>query len=305
MRAKDFYDFFSTIPFTVMDPNPIPEKSRLMKWRVVPDLRHVIPGDIIVYRPKGSAAGGAAFTTNDRKDINQLLKAVRSAQLWNEVRSTGALVTTNCARDPRVRPWVKDVKAKLARIEIYTIRDLYQNITTLNMSLKERGLIPFKSLTLEMMRECCETTASNTGHIVFAAGPAQAVGENEYRIRVVHSTKFGKKDKDGNVTTGVQEYFRRFNLVEEADGSTYWTRQMKKAANKLVEKHSHGDETDDEDENPHDDMEDDRPTDDEEDESDQVTNPNSGEGCQEAAVEQDDEVAGQSCIEVIAARMCS
>ena len=307
MRAKDFYDFFSTIPFTVMDQNQIPEKTRLMKWRLVPDLRHVIPGDIIVYRPRGSAAGGAAFTTNDRKDINHMLKAVCVAQLWQEIRSTGALVTTNCARDPRVRPWVKEAKAKLASIGLQSIREVYQNINTINASLEEKGLAPFEAKTLEMMQECCETTASNTGHIVFAGGPAQCVGDNEFRIRVVHSTKYGKKDKDGNVTTGVQEYFRRFMLVEEADGTSYWTRGMKKAVNKLVEKPVHGYETDDEDENPNDDMEEDRPVEEEEedDESDQATNPNSGEDSHQAAsVDEHDELSGQSQIEVIAARMC-
>lgn len=308
MRAKDFYDFFSTIPFTVMDTQAIPEKTRLMKWRIVSDLRYVIPGDIIVYRPRGGSAGGAAFTTNDRKDLNQLLKAVRVAQLWHEIRDTGALVTQNMARDPRIRPWVKEVKAKLAKIDIYTIKDLYQNITTINSALREKNVALFKAQTLELFRECCETTASNTGHIVFASGPAQLVGENEYRIRVVHSTKYGKKDKDGNVTTGVQEYFRRFTLVEEEDGTSYWTRGMKIAANKLTDpKPSNGDETDDddEDENPHDDMEDDAPTEEEEEsDTDQLTNPNSGDDCPEAAVEQNDEVGGQTNIEVIAARMC-
>jgi len=303
MRAKDFYDFFSTIPFTVMDTAPIPEKTRLMKWRIVTDLKYVIPGDIICYRPKGSSAGGAAFTTNDRKDLNHLLKAVRVAQLWHEIRDTGALVTKNMARDPRVKPWVKEVKTKLASIDIFTIKELYDNITTLNASLKEKNLAPFKPQTLELLRECCETTASNTGHIVFASGPAQLVGENEYRIRVVHSTKYGKKDENGNVTTGVQEYFRRFTRVEEEDGTVYWTRGMRVEKNNLTEKPADTDD-DDEDENPHDDMEDESPTEDEEEDdgnSCQVTNPNSGE---DAQVEQHDDLAGQSQIEVIAARMC-
>ncbi len=305
MRAKDFYDFFSTIPFTVMDAQPIPEKSRLMKWRVVPDLRYVIPGDIIVYRPRGMAAGGAAFTTNDKKDINHLLKAVRTAQLWHEIRATGALVTTNMARDPNVKPWVKAVKDKLAKIDIYTVRDIYKKNSSINECLIKLNLRPLKPQTLEMMKQCCETTASNTGHIVFASGPAQYVGDDEYRIRVVHSTKFGKKDKDGNVTTGVQEYFRRFTFVQEPDGTSYWSRGSK-TVKEVIQKPVCGEDTDDEDENPNDDMEEDRPPeDDEEDSTDQVTNPNSGDdNSQEATIEQNDEVAGQSEVEVIAARMC-
>lgn len=42
MRAKDFFEFFSTIPFTVLDGKEFPESARLMKWRNVPDLRMVI-----------------------------------------------------------------------------------------------------------------------------------------------------------------------------------------------------------------------------------------------------------------------
>lgn len=300
MRAKDFYDFFSTIPFTVMDTQPIPEKSRLMKWRVVPDLRYVIPGDIIVYRPRGMAAGGAAFTTTDKQDLNHLLKAVRTAQLWHELRSSGALVTMNVARDPRVKPWVKAVKEKLAKVDVCTVRDVHKKIAHVNEELLKLNLIPLKPQTIEMMKQCCETKASNTGHIVFAAGPAQYVGDDEYRIRVVHSTKFGKKDKDGNVTTGVQEYFRRFTLVEEPDGTKYWTRG-KKVVQEVIPS-----DTDDEDENPNDDMEEDRRTEDEEEDSSQkVTNPNSGDdSSQEATIEQHDEVAGLPQVEVIAARMC-
>lgn len=302
MRAKDFYDFFSTIPFTILDPSPVPEKSRLMKWRVVTDLRQVIPGDIICYRPRGSAAGGAAFTTNDRKDLNHLLKAIRVAYLWREIRDTGALVTKNMARDERVRPWVREIKQKLASIDILTMKDLYNNLDSVNEKLVSVGKSPLKTQTIEMMRECCETTASNTGHIVFASGPAQYIGDNEYRIRVVHSTKYGKKDAHGNVTTGVQEYFRRFTLLEDEEGTPYWTREMQRATNKLIDKPV-VDDDDDEDENPHDDMEDDRPTDDEGEE--EPSNPN----CVDDQVDLPevvghDDLAGQSHIEVIAARMC-
>ena len=75
MRAKDFYRFFETVPCTVIDHKDLPQETdKLMKWRIVPDLRMVIPGDIIVYRPKGNSAGGAAFTKNDRSDLKHLFK---------------------------------------------------------------------------------------------------------------------------------------------------------------------------------------------------------------------------------------
>jgi hypothetical protein len=167
-----------------------------------------------------------------------------------------------------------------------------------------------------MMKECCETRTTNTGHIVFASGPAQYVGDNEYRVRVVHSTKYGKKDADGNFTTGVQEYYRRFTLVEEEDGTSYWTRQkMRRAAKKQVDKPTHADDTDDEDENPDDDMEDDRVVDYmDDDDVDDMSNPNSGDVPSDFVEHGRSDPAGPSHIEVvpprishievIAARMC-
>jgi hypothetical protein len=75
MRAKDFYRFFETIQYMVTDTQDLPEETnKLLKWRIVPDLRMVIPGDIIVYRPKGNSAGGAAFTEYDRSDLKHLFK---------------------------------------------------------------------------------------------------------------------------------------------------------------------------------------------------------------------------------------
>ena len=317
MRAKDFFDFFSTIPFTVMDPNPIPEKIRVMKWRVVPDLRHVTPGDIICYRPRGSAAGGSAFTSYDHKDLRNLLKAVRTAQLWHEIRDTGALVTKNVARDGRVLPWVEQVKDKLALIDIFTHNDLYQSLSTVNSKLRKRGKKTFMPRTLHLIRECCETRSNNTGHIVFASGPAKYVGGNEYRVRVIQSTKYGKKDADGNFIKGVQEYYRRFTLVEGEDGNTYWTRdKMRLSTKKLfLGEPTHEDEVDDEEENRDDEVEDDRPPEDEDDEL-EISNPNSGEiasvhgdlhgGVSDRTVQSRIEVkvTRASHIEVIAARMC-
>jgi hypothetical protein len=293
MRAKDFYDFFLTIPFTVMDAQEIPDGARLMKWRIVPDLRMVIPGDIIVYRPAGNAAGGAAFTTNDRKDLKHLLKAVKMAQVWQDLRSSGALVTRNVGKAPEVRTWVTDLKSKLNDIGIHSIKDLYNNLATVNDKLIVAGFSPLRRNTLDVMKECCETTCSNTGHIVFVSGPAVHMGKNEYRIRVVHSTKYGKKDENGKVTTGVQEFYRRFTLNEDVpNGKPYWGREMVKAANPLVPAE------DDEDENPNDDM-------DEEEDEDLASIPAECELEEDAAVvDANDELAGQSRVQVIAARMC-
>lgn len=305
MRAKDFYGFFSTIPYTVLDAVEIPESDRRMKWRLVPDLRMVIPGDVIVYRPKGNAAGGAAFTTNDRKDLGRLLKAVKAAQLFREMKqewdNMGA--TRNVAKDGSVKPWVVAVKAKLKSIGITSVKDVRQNIGTLNERLHEAGHRVLQDDTLQLMKECSETTALNTGHIVFAAGIAVHKGDDEYRIRVVHSTKFGKKDVNGEVTTGVQEHYRRFKLVRDSDGKEFWTRQGREAVSPSPQQQPPppppsnnyaGAVSDDELDNPNDDMEDDDVPD------------NNDALVVEEAVEPvvNDELHGQSEVRVLAARMC-
>jgi hypothetical protein len=286
MRAKDFYGFFQTIPYTVLDKEEIPFDHQHMKWRIVPDLRLVIPGDVIVYRPRGNAAGGAAFTTNDRRDLGRLLTAVKTAQLWHEQATGGGdRITRNLAKDPLVAPWVAAVKAKLQAAGIYTVKSLRMNLESLNDKLRAAEYSALYQDTISLMKECSESVAMNTGHIVFAAGPAKYMGDNEYRFRIVHSTKYGKLDANGEVTTGVQEYFRRFTLVEGPDGKERWTRQMKSAP--LPEDMA----AEEEEEDPNDDMEEDGET-------------GGGTSGDEAEEQQTDELSGCGEVEVLAARMC-
>jgi hypothetical protein len=44
MRAKDFYHFFETVPYNVTDKDVLREKDKRMQWRLIRDLRMVIPG---------------------------------------------------------------------------------------------------------------------------------------------------------------------------------------------------------------------------------------------------------------------
>lgn len=302
MRAKDFFTFFSSTPHTVMDTERMHEKDRRMKWRQFTDLRLVIPGDVICYRPKGNAAGGAAFTSADRKDLKKLLKAVKTAQLWHaEGGSWTNMVTRNVAKDPAVSVWVSQVKAKLNALGITTVKHLLRDLDSINTRLKELDYSVLNSNTLELFKECCESTTVNTGHIVFAAGPAVRMEDDGlHRIRVVHSTKFGIVGKDGQKTQGVQEYYRRFLL--QPDGR--WTRHkaIKKEVKVVSTYESDG-------EDPFDDMEDDpedldasgteatATTDDETDTQASPIVPNGG-------VEECDDVSDEDIVEVIVARMC-
>lgn len=285
MRAKDFYRFFDSIPFSVTSKEEIPETDRRMKWRRVEDLRMVIAGDIICYRPRGNSAGGAAFTENDRKDLRHLLKAVKTAEIWKQEEAAlgDELVTRNCAKDPQVKPWVQARRENLRQIGITTVKELRSMLSNVNDLLQENGETPFAQSTLDLMNECLQSRALNTGHIVFASGPAVKKGEAEIRIWVVHSTKHGKKDENGNVIEGVQEHYRRFQLVQHQDGSVSFTRGMKQAPST---------ESDDEDDNPQDDME--------EDEEDE----NNGDNVEETDEGSGDDLAGAVDVEVLAARMC-
>lgn len=288
MRAKDYYGFFESIPYTVMDREEIPESVKTMKWRRVPDLRMVIPGDVIVYRPKGNAAGGAAFTTNDRKDLRNLLKAVKTAQLWREEpRSWDNLVARNFAKDIRVQSWVKAVRNKLQAVNICSVKEIRMKYNQINDLLIASNYVPLSQDTLSLIKECSETTSMNTGHIVFAAGPAVQVEDDVFRVRVVHSTKHGKKDENGEIVVGVQEYFKRFAMIRKPNGEVYFTREMKqsKPVQACVE---NGTVTDDEDD-PNDDML--------EDEDDPVEEDDEEEG-------PSDDLSGQTDVQVLAARMC-
>lgn len=240
MRAKDFYCFFSTLPFTVMDP-PSPKISasnkhrRVTNWRIVNDLRMVIPGDILVYRQEGGAAGGAAFTTADRQDIHHLLQAVKTAELWNAAQLNGSLVTQHSiAKEPPVHEWVAKVKLDLAAVGIVNVQGLYDGLNTIQLRLKEKGLNAFNQEILDLMKQCYEASSDDTGHIVFVSGPAVNKGNDEYRVRVVHSTKYGNKNENGQVTTGVQEYYRRFVLNKDEHAVEYWTRKQTAARDEVA-----------------------------------------------------------------------
>ena len=305
MRAKDFFVFFSQIPYTVMASETIPETDRLMKWRKFSDLRLVIPGDVICYRPRGNAAGGAAFTGRDRKDLGTLLKAVKTSEIWHsEEGDWRNMVARNVAKDPQVALWVKTVKAHLNDVGITTVKQLHRTLDNVNAQLRAKDYPILYRDTLNLIRECCESTATNTGHIVFASGPAVRVdSEGTFRIRVVHSTKFGAKDPvTGEVTEGVQEYYRKFYL--QPDGT--WTKR-KKAKQLPADNQPATQQAElailESEEDPLDDME-------EQDDDEDITNDaEKAAMAEEEAAEQPptkearDDVSGADC-DVIVARMC-
>jgi hypothetical protein len=222
------------------------------------------------------------------------------AQLWRDEtnQSSTGLVTRNVGKDPSIKPFVTENKKKMNDIGIFSCTDLRANQKKINELLAEKGIAPIDEDTLQLMKECSETTALNTGHIVFVAGPAELRGDHEYRIKVVHSTSSGKLDENGNRTEGVQEYFRRFQFIQGANGSANkWTRGMKVAA--LPEDTIIKTNEDDNDINDDHDVELGDPDDEDSDDGtgDEGDTPDPPESS-------NDELAGLADVEVLAARMC-
>jgi hypothetical protein len=219
------------------------------------------------------------------------------AQLWRKETNESAtgLVTRNVGRDPSTKPFVAENKKKMNNIGIYSCTDLRANQNKINQLLAERGIAPIDEDILQLMKECSETTALNTGHIVFVAGPAELRGDHEYRIKVVHSTSSGKLDENGNPTEGVQEHFRRFQFIQGANGTNKWTRGMKVAA--LPQDIIIKTDEDDNDINDNNYAESGDPDDEEDDGT-------GDEGDAPVPESSNDELAGLADVEVLAARMC-
>ena len=142
------------------------------------------------------------------------------------------------------------------------------------------------------MKECLESTTANTGHLVFAAGPAVQVDDDIFRVRVVHSTSQGKKDKTGKAIVGVQEGCKRFSITHKSNGEVCFTVEAKGSKSVLPSVEIEGDVVHD--------VADDRMEDigAEQDES------------ADASVEEEeeevlgDDLSGHTDVQVIAARMC-
>jgi hypothetical protein len=88
MRAKDYYSFFERLDTTVTHCNRLSSINEnihtlQMQWCRVDDLRCIMEGDIIVYRAKGSAAGGSVFTKKDC--LYKALTAVKTAEMYDIV----------------------------------------------------------------------------------------------------------------------------------------------------------------------------------------------------------------------------
>ena len=245
MRAKDFYTFFECLPNTAADriistiPNEndisnsnVSQSGQQLKWCRVDDLRQCILGDIIVYRAKGGAAGGSVFVK--RESLRQALVAVKSAELYdsiNEESGDHQPVAINVAKLPEVNEWVAGVMAILSSAGIDEIEKLRginngtndddddnseDSLQIVLTPLIEQGML--SENTVSLLEEVLNSRNGNTGHIMFAAGPAEEISSETHiwRIPVYHSTGVGPKSK-----RGVQRAYKRF---EYSPKHQRWTR---------------------------------------------------------------------------------
>lgn len=244
MRAKDYYAYFERLEYSVTDianTNGVDDNGngngignndndqQVLQWCRVDDLRSILAGDIIVYRAKGNSAGGSVFTKKDT--LQTALTAVKAAELYDikdEETPDNIPVDINVAKLPEVKEWVVDVMNILKAVGIEEIDQLRgdnggandedndDNLqAAINLLEKEEKL---SEDTVSLLQEVLSSTNGNTGHIMFAAGPAEETSDETHiwRVPVFHSTGVGKKSK-----RGVQKAYKRF---EYSPKYQKWTR---------------------------------------------------------------------------------
>jgi len=247
---SDFYTCFERLEYTVNDVErenplisvecniPIPNNNNgekkeqpTLRWCRVDDLRNVIAGDIIVYRAKGGAAGGSVFTK--KECLRKAMIAVKTAELYDQVDGeTGdQLVDVNVAKLPEVKEWVDDVMEILEKVGIEEIDQLRgdnkgendedndDNLQVAISLLESEGKL--SENTVSLLQEVLSSRNGNTGHIMFAAGPAEDTSPHStethiWRIPVYHSTGMGPKSQ-----RGVKRAYKRFEYSPKYEK---WTR---------------------------------------------------------------------------------
>ena len=206
MRAKDFFTFFEHLPslsaVAGSDLNDMRTSDSLC-WSRVDDLRMILPGDIIAYRHKGQAAGGAAFL--ETTSLHSLFKSLKVKHIYDEVKEKeGRLVHRNIALDEGVEEWTESLVQSLTSIGIESLDALKGRLEDNCVNNRMRS----QNVDMAVLREALHSKAHDTGHVMFAAGRAENVeNTNQWRIPVYHSTSSGKYP-------GVQRGYKTFTRTK-------------------------------------------------------------------------------------------
>ena len=200
MRAKDFKRFFKELSRSVTEGVDSNET-----WRRVDDFQMILAGDIIAWGPEGGASAGGAFVKTE--DLCTLLKHVWLAKQECEDSATvlhiaelkhHTMPNTSGAQALTAEEWVEPVLRKLAALTtpIASVQELRQRIDSLNdeiVSTEPSIGRRFFAHTIDLMREACDSSFENTGHIVIATGaaeykPSPQHPSGDWRVPVVHSS---------------------------------------------------------------------------------------------------------------------
>jgi hypothetical protein len=211
MRAKDFCYFFEHLPsLCVGKDDGSNDRSASSCWRRIDDLRTILPGDIIAYRHKGHAAAGSTFM--ETTSVYNLFKALKVKQIFDaeaKIQRDG-MVHRNIAEDEAVRQWADSMVHTLAEIGIESLTSLRERIEDDDV----KNLLLCNKVEISILKEAMQSKAHDTGHVMFAAGLAEKVEENKWRVPVYQSTASSVQHR------GVQHGYRTFTLSER--GQWLW-----------------------------------------------------------------------------------
>jgi len=178
MRADDFYEFFSKQPSVKSSANIATQ------WRSVDNICDVLPGDIISY------SFGCFVEKHNLRDLLQDVKL----QMDLEDAHDGTLRHFLEEDDNSIDDWVDKVEQKLNAVGVDSKEALLEKLTnnTLNGDLRNAGLRFLGSHTLEELKEACEASHSNTGHIVIVRGPPKKKEDDKWTVPILQSTSLSK-----------------------------------------------------------------------------------------------------------------
>ena len=184
LRAKDFYNMFSASS----DARDAASEPSGPRWHRVRDLRNVKPGDILCYRKRGSALGGSSFVHRSAHNSTK-----RFRYYLEQIAIKVLLASRQCPANQNVdeRAFAQDEKS-LARSysEAFAAKGVRTCKTFMNAKFKDKELgVASSKEVLFMLKEACETSKRNTGHIVVAASYPILRGDWSLHVKTFESTK--------------------------------------------------------------------------------------------------------------------
>jgi len=276
-RAKDFLNFFEALPSIEEDCDhnnnngkerkrpanaasasntalsssspsssspPVAQSKNMVRWRRVPSIKQVLPGDVIAYTTTGHAAGGSCFIKS--KALSFSIRQAIVADLWNEAKAEGGYDSVDQLEkqlhdaDSRTAALVEDL-AKLCGID---------SLAKLQQILKEGGGGERGAMIDEMLSskgkkglgkrfwshvlEAATAKLHHTGHVVLASSCAFRLGHDDngrqsYSVTTYEATTVRSATKNKRCS-GVMEWYRQFRVESAKKGHSISGKRRKSKA---------------------------------------------------------------------------